>query len=706
MKKILSVIVAILMFISMTVAAFADGIDGPEKPTVLYADGFYYVVADEAAGEAQITGCDENVLTGPELAIPEEIGGYRVTSFGKEAFAYTHFLSCDLSAFPNLSESMFYGSALQSVKFSEETTEIPPSCFTGGCKLYTLSLPEGVRHIGEFAFSGIEATEIVLPSTIESFGILAFKDCTKLETLVFQAPAGEGGLRLLGEDGTLPIFEAGNLKTLVLPDTVAYIAPGEFKRVVYTAHGTFVYAADTSNLTIYAPAGSYAEQYAKEKGIAFSVMDEPYIKEEAAEKQKVKIYTFISNAGLRTAHANITEDSSLDFRSTGVHYQGSGLPDLYEVTISLEPTGERKFASEKQVMEEVMIDGNPPAAVMLLEDGGADVTGLCYNASGKHADQLYRLGLAKGIGTGEDGRPIFDLATTATRAEAVAMLVRLQGYEERAQSYGKTHPFTDVPEWADGYVSLAYDLGLTKGVSDTLFDAQRPVSREMFLTFMLRTLGYRDDLDWAEFTWNDPYALAKSAGIWEYAYNNEGFLRAEMFDISFSALFAYTRSYGQLYEQLITVGVFTPEEWETAIYERDTADTAYKSLRSRTASEISRFRDAYFADRGPIFCTVLQGTSFGRPAGGVLCLVYNENMHEPESGEKRIYLPLPQADLEGNFAEAENCNFSEDWTKFHYSCVFAEPLTDGENVIREAGIYTYTTDLLSGETTVEIAGIS
>lgn len=192
----------------------------------------------------------------------------------------------------------------------------------------------------------------------------------------------------------------------------------------------------------------------------------------------------------------------------------------------------------------------------------------------------------------------------------------------------------------------------------------------------------------------------------EYAYNNEGFLRAEMFDISFSALFAYTRSYGQLYEQLITFDVFTPEEWEKAIYERDTADTAYKNLRSRTASEISRFRDAYFADRGPIFCTVLQGTSIGRPAGGVLCLVYNENMHEPESGEKRIYLPLPQADLEGNFAEAENCNFSEDWTKFHYSCVFAEPLTDGENVIREAGIYTYTTDLLSGETTVEIVGIS
>ncbi len=700
MKRIISVLMVVLL---LGMGVLADGADGPQTPGVLYADGFYYVVTDEGSKEAQITGCNENVLTGPELVIPETVGGYRVTSFGREAFAYTHFTACDLSATPVLSESMFYGSALKTVKFSEETTEIPPSCFTGGCKLYNLSLPEGLRHIGEFAFAGIEAKEIVLPSTIESFGMLAFKDCAKLETLVFQAPKGEGGLRLLGEDGTLPIFEAGNLKTLVLPETVTYIAPGEFSKVVYTAHGTFVYAADTSNLTIYAPAGSYTEQYAEEKGIAFSAMDGPYIKEEAVEKQKVKIYTFISNAGLRTAFADLWEDSTPDFRYGGVHYEGSGSPDLYEVTVTLEPTGERKFTSEEQVMEEVLIDGNPPAAVTLLEDGGADVTGLCYNASGKHADQLYRLGLAKGIGTGEDGRPMFDLAAGATRAEAVAMLVRLRGYEEQAQGYGKTHPFTDVPAWADGYISLAYDHGWVNGVSDTLFDAESPVSREMFLTFMLRALWYSDNEEIGkEFEWDNPYALAKSAGIWEYAYDDENFLRVEMFDISFSALFAYTRSMGQLYEQLITFGAFTPEEWEAAIYERGDADTAYTQLRSRTTSEIGLFRNAYFADRGPFFGTVLQGTSFGRPAGGKLCLVYNENMHVPESGEKRIFLPLPQVDLEGNLAEPENCGFSTDWAKFHYSCTFAEPLTDGETVHREAGTYAYTTDIATGETTYEI----
>ncbi|MBE7063930.1 MAG: hypothetical protein E7390_09135 [Ruminococcaceae bacterium] len=701
MKRILATLLAAFLCFGFGTAVQADGVDGPKKPETLYADGFYYVVTDEAAKEAQITGYNKNVLTGTELVIPQEIGGYCVTGFGKEAFAYAHFLSCDLSAFPRLSAQMFYGARIQNVKLSAETKEIPDSCFSAS-NLHTITLPEGLLHIAAFAFSGTGLRELVLPSTIESFGMLAFKDCTKLETLIFQAPKGENGLHLLGEDGTLPIFEAGRLKKLILPETITYIAPGEFKRVVYTAHGTHVLSADTSNLTIYAPAGSYAQSYASENGIAFSAMDAPYEKEEVQEKQKVILYASIPDHGnLRSAFVDFTEDSTPDFTREGSMIQGRS-DGTYNVTVTLAPVGDRKFTSEAQVMEQVLINGSAPIAVTLLEDGGAEVTGFCYNGSGRHADQLYRLGLAKGIGMDESGRPMFDLAATATRAEAVAMLVRLQGNEARAQSYGKTHPFTDVPAWADGYVSLAYDQGLTKGVSETLFDAQSPVSREMFLTFVLRTLGYRDDLDWTEFTWNDPYALAKSAGIWEYAYDDESFLRAEMFNISFSALFAYTRSYGQLYEKLFAFDVFTPEEWKTAIYERDTADSAYKCLRSRTTSELSRFIGADFRDRSPGWYTVLQGVNIGRPSGGVLCLIYNENLHVPESGEKRIYLPLPQADLEGTLAEPDTYAFSEDKKTFRYSCSFAEPLADGETVLREAGTYSYTTDLASGETTLEI----
>ena len=33
------------------------------------------------------------------------------------------------------------------------------------------------------------------------------------------------------------------------------------------------------------------------------------------------------------------------------------------------------------------------------------------------------------------------------------MLIRALGEEPQAKAAGKTHPFTDVPAWADGYVS-------------------------------------------------------------------------------------------------------------------------------------------------------------------------------------------------------------------------------------------------------------
>lgn len=50
-----------------------------------------------------------------------------------------------------------------------------------------------------------------------------------------------------------------------------------------------------------------------------------------------------------------------------------------------------------------------------------------------------------------------------TRSEAVTMLVRLLGRENEALSGKWETPFTDVPAWAEPYVGLAYENGLTTG---------------------------------------------------------------------------------------------------------------------------------------------------------------------------------------------------------------------------------------------------
>lgn len=101
------------------------------------------------------------------------------------------------------------------------------------------------------------------------------------------------------------------------------------------------------------------------------------------------------------------------------------------------------------------------------------------------ADTLYTLGLFKGTGAG------YALDAQPTRLQAMTMISRLVGGETAAaQDY--PHPFTDVPDWADGYVGYAYEKGLARGVSDTEFDSYRLITANAYYAFLLRLLGYSD----------------------------------------------------------------------------------------------------------------------------------------------------------------------------------------------------------------------
>ena len=68
-------------------------------------------------------------------------------------------------------------------------------------------------------------------------------------------------------------------------------------------------------------------------------------------------------------------------------------------------------------------------------------------AATEEAEALNTLGLLKGTENG------YELEKSLTRAEAIALLVRVLGKAEEVETQGKTHPFTDVAPWADGYVS-------------------------------------------------------------------------------------------------------------------------------------------------------------------------------------------------------------------------------------------------------------
>jgi len=145
------------------------------------------------------------------------------------------------------------------------------------------------------------------------------------------------------------------------------------------------------------------------------------------------------------------------------------------------------------------------------------------------AAELKAWGLFQGVSDGH-----FDLYRTPTRAEALVMLIRAEGKESEALAGGCEHPFTDVPAWADSYVGYAYENGLTNGVSATLFGASNAAGANVYLTFMLRALGYDDKQ--GDFTWEAPFTLAEEAGILPASVDLQNFWRRDAVIVSYAAL--------------------------------------------------------------------------------------------------------------------------------------------------------------------------
>lgn len=171
------------------------------------------------------------------------------------------------------------------------------------------------------------------------------------------------------------------------------------------------------------------------------------------------------------------------------------------------------------------------------------------------AQNLKALGLFKGVSDTD-----FALEREPSRSEALVMLIRLLGKESAAISGGHSHPFTDVADWASPYVGYAYNNGLTNGVSATEFGNSN-ANAAAYLTFVLRALGY-SDANGADFTWDNPFALAKTVGILTDDVDTSGFLREDVAIVSGNALFAKLKGESRtLAEKLISEGVFTKESF-------------------------------------------------------------------------------------------------------------------------------------------------
>ncbi len=155
-----------------------------------------------------------------------------------------------------------------------------------------------------------------------------------------------------------------------------------------------------------------------------------------------------------------------------------------------------------------------------------------YDASADvKAQVLKEVGLFLGTNNG------FELDRAPNRMEAIIMLIRMTGNEVNAL-YGEDweHPFTDAPAWEDAskYLGYAYENGLTEGVTDTTFNPKGVASAQMYVTFMLRALGYQDTD--GKTVWDNWEVLAKEANILPDIVDTKNFTRGDAVLVSYAAL--------------------------------------------------------------------------------------------------------------------------------------------------------------------------
>ena len=155
------------------------------------------------------------------------------------------------------------------------------------------------------------------------------------------------------------------------------------------------------------------------------------------------------------------------------------------------------------------------------------------NSNLEKAIDLKILGLFNGTDKG------YELERIPTRIEGSVMLLRLLGKEQEAKSLNLSHPFTDVPSWADSVVGYMYKNELTTGISATTFGSSHQLSAKQYITFILRALGYDEENN--DFKYETSLDKAVQSGLLSAAESTSlktrsNILRNDLAGISHNAL--------------------------------------------------------------------------------------------------------------------------------------------------------------------------
>lgn len=196
-------------------------------------------------------------------------------------------------------------------------------------------------------------------------------------------------------------------------------------------------------------------------------------------------------------------------------------------------------------------------ALLMLMGSLTSVFGAGYTQNQlRIADALNHLELFLGTHIG------YELERELTRLEGLILLIRMLGKERETLVNTYEMPFEDVDNWAVGYVGYAYENAITYGVSDVAFGSEEIMTDYMFLTLVLRALGYDDYAEGAKFTWDDPYDLAHEVGLIAEPEADTEFTRGDAVEVFWNVLALDDYKLGF---KLASYGLFTVTELRESI---------------------------------------------------------------------------------------------------------------------------------------------